>query len=256
MSALAQQSGKLLVSGRHMDGVVSRGSGLARQISDASTVYEAIRLISSAYSIDFVTYHLASTVVNEVDSPFVRTTYPESWVTKYLLSGYVRIDPVVKEGFERQLPFDWREIEITPDTLTFLEDARRHGVGAYGLSIPLVDKMGRRAILSFNADTSVERWNEIVTTYRGEWMSIAQVVHGKAVFELHGTHDPIPALTARERECLQWSALGKDYKEIALILSLSQHTTRSYLKSARTKLGCGTLNSATALAVKLRLITI
>lgn len=45
-------------------------------------------------------------------------------------------------------------------------------------------------------------------------------------------------LSPRELECLHWAALGKDYKDIAMILEISEHTTRSYLKSARVKLGC------------------
>ena len=156
----------------------------------------------------------------------------------------------------RQLPFDWRELDVTPEMLMFLEDAIRHGIGRFGFSIPISDKAGRRAILSFNSNVSAEDWEDMVGAHRSEWIDLAYLVHQMAVFELHGASDPIPALSPRERECLYWSALGKDYKDIALILGLSHHTTRSYIKSARTKLGCATISAAATLALKLRVITI
>ena len=39
--------------------------------------------------------------------PYIRLTYPASWIKRYLQMGYVDIDPVVREGFLRTLPFDW-----------------------------------------------------------------------------------------------------------------------------------------------------
>lgn len=229
---------------------------VACRLSETNTVTDALVSIQSAYPVEFVTYHLANTVVAAVDAPFVRTTYPEKWVSRYLLNGYVAIDPIVREGFLRQLPFDWRELEISTSTMAFLNDALRHGVGRSGLSIPIADKVGRRAILSFNSSVSAMDWDGVVSAYRTDWIDIAHMVHKKAIFELHGSEDPIPALSARERECLHWSALGKDYKDIALILGISSHTTRSYIKSARSKLGCATISAAAALALKLRLIAI
>ena len=107
-----------------------------------------------------------------------------------------------------------------------------------------------------NSNASAEDWEDLVDAHRSEWVDLADLVHQMAVFELHGASDPIPVLSPRERECLYWSALGKDYKDIALILGLSHHTTRSYIKSARTKLGCATISAAATLALKLRVITI
>jgi DNA-binding CsgD family transcriptional regulator len=231
-------------------------AGVERQLSEAKSVADALIVLQSAYEIGFITYHLASTVVGDIDAPFVRTTYPDAWVSRYLLSGHVRIDPVVREGFLRQLPFDWRELDVTPESLVFFDDASRHGVARNGFSIPVTDKVGRRAILSFNTNASAADWQNIVNRYRSDWLEVAHLVHRKAILELYGESDPIPALSPRERECLYWSALGKDYKDIALILGLSRHTTRSYIKSARTKLGCATISAAASLAVKLRIITI
>lgn len=223
------------------------------EIQAKASVSGALEIFQRSYGIDFVTYHLALTIADVVDTPFVRTTYPDFWVSRYLLNGYVKIDPILHAGLVRQMPFDWREVD-TPDAVRdFLIDAQRHGIGANGYSIPIVNK-SRRALLSLNSKRPNDEWSKIIAQCRSEWMELAFLIHQKAVFELHGEHDPVPHLGAREIECLHWAALGKDSKDTAAILGLSDHTTRSYLKSARFKLGCATISAATARAAQLRLI--
>lgn len=233
--------------------VRDRFQDLAREIHNAANVDDALRILETGYDIDFSTYHLALTVADVVDAPFVRTTYPDAWVARYLLRGYVKVDPIVREGLVRQMPFDWREVEVAPDARDFLLDAQQHGVGASGYSIPIVDKR-RRALFSLNSRKAAPEWSEMVQTYRHEWLDLAFVIHRKAVFELHGEHDPVPQLGSREKECLYWAALGKTNDEIAEILGLSIHTTQRYSMSARHKLGAASITSAASLAIQLRLI--
>jgi DNA-binding CsgD family transcriptional regulator len=223
------------------------------EINAAPNVESALLALSDAYRIDFSTYHLAQTIADVVDIPFVRTTYPSSWVARYLLRAYAKVDPILRNGIIRQLPFDWREVEIPPTALEFLADAQDHGVGANGYSIPVVDKT-RRALLSLNSRKTGDEWSAIVDRYREEWRELTLLIHHKAIFELLGEHDPVPQLSAREIECLHWTALGKDSIDIAVILKLSEHTTRSYTKSARHKLGGGSIAFTIARAMQLRLI--
>lgn len=222
-------------------------------IENAETVLSALDIFQSAYGIDHVTYHLSQTKADVFDAPFVKTTYDDKWIARYLLRGYVTIDPIVRQGFLRAMPFDWQEVEITDDAHEFLFDASRHGVGPHGFSIPVLDRT-RRALLSLNSHASQENWEEIVANSRAEWLELAHVIHRKAIIELYGQTDPIPTLSPRELECLHWSALGNDAKGISVILGLSEHTTRSYLKSARFKLGCLTTTAASAKAIQFRLI--
>lgn len=207
------------------------------------------------YGLSNVTYHLAQTVVGDVDSPFVRTTYPDPWVARYLLKGYVRVDPITREGFARSLPFDWGEVETSSLDEPFLIDAAKHGVGSQGYSIPITDKAKRRALLSVNSALPELGWRKLTARFLDEWVVLGQLVHRIAVAELYGERDPVPALSRREIECLHWTALGKDHKDIAVILSLSEHTVRDYTKSARLKLGCATLSAAATRASHLRIIS-
>lgn len=224
-------------------------------IARSRTVAEALRTMRDHYGLSNVTYHLAQTVVGDVDSPFVRTTYPDPWVARYLLKGYVRVDPITREGFARSLPFDWGEVETSSLDEPFLIDAAKHGVGSQGYSIPITDKAKRRALLSVNSALPELGWRKLTARFLDEWVVLGQLVHRIAVAELYGERDPVPALSRREIECLHWTALGKDHKDIAVILSLSEHTVRDYTKSARLKLGCATLSAAATRASHLRIIS-
>lgn len=205
------------------------------------------------YGFAHLTYHYAQTMIGKVDAPYVRTTYPPDWIARYLMKGYVTVDPIVKEGTLRSLPFLWSEVEPTAEAMDMLMDAMRYGLGANGYSIPVTDRMRRRALVSIN-DGSDDDWEAYVAIHRASWHDLAQSLHRKALHELFGEEDPAPALSPREIECLHWTALGKDWKAIAILLSISEHTARDYLKSARFKLNCATLSQAVSKAIKLRLI--
>jgi LuxR family transcriptional regulator, quorum-sensing system regulator CinR len=223
------------------------------RIDESGNVNDAIVAMRDVYGVSHLTYHHAQTVAGTIDAPFVRTTYPAEWVARYLLKGYVAIDPIVREGMQRSLPFLWSDVEATPEAGDMLADAVRHGLGPYGYSIPITDRARRRALLSIN-DTSRPDWPDYVASHREGWSELAHAIHRKALFELYGEHDPAPPLSPREIECLHWTALGKDAKAIAILLSISDHTARDYLKSARFKLNCATLSQAVTKAIKLRMI--
>lgn len=223
------------------------------EVQEADCVQDALQIFHLAYGVDFSTYHLAFTMVDIVDTPYVRTTYNAAWISRYLLRDYVKVDPVLREGLIRQLPFDWREVDVPPAAHEFLLEAQDHGIGANGYSIPIIDK-SRRALVSLNSRKPGDDWSSAVAQYREEWLGLAFLIHHKAIFELYGKHDPVPRLSVRELECLHWSALGKDSIDIAVILKLSEHTTRAYIKSARNKLGGGSITYTIARAMQLRLI--
>jgi DNA-binding CsgD family transcriptional regulator len=79
-------------------------------------------------------------------------------------------------------------------------------------------------------------------------------MHLKSLAELYGESEELPQLSPRESECLRWTAQGKAHTEIAIILGLSEHTVRDYLKVARAKLDSVSLAQAVAKAGSMGLI--
>jgi len=62
-------------------------------------------------------------------------------------------------------------------------------------------------------------------------------------------------LSRNERNCLVWSACGKTSGEIAIILSLSEHTVNHYFSIAATKLKANNRTHAAAKAIRMGLIS-
>ncbi len=63
-----------------------------------------------------------------------------------------------------------------------------------------------------------------------------------------------PALTARETECLRWTAEGKTAWEVGRILQISERTANWHLQAASHKLGCANKIQAVVKAIRIGLL--
>lgn len=240
------------------EGALQDGSSIFEQLFESIVASNEVEPVvfgfRDAYGLSHATLHLAQTVSESAGMPYLRTTYPPEWVSRYIVKGYVKVDPVVKLGFQRALPFDWAELEATEEAQELMTESTKYGLGVSGYSIPVIDKSGRRSLFSVNSNHSAEEWMAFTDRHKQDWAELAHLLHKKAIFELYGERDPAPQLGPRELECLRWAAQGKDYRDIAMILQISDHTARGYLKSARHKLDCANLSQAVAKAIKLGMI--
>jgi DNA-binding CsgD family transcriptional regulator len=186
---------------------------------------------------------------------YIHQTYPASWIKRCLEMGYGEINPVLREGFRRTVPFEWTQLTFTsPAEAAFRADALAHGIGPHGYAMPVSSKHGYRGLFVVSCSQSDETWAQFLRKTQAELIQIANQLHSRAVIEVFGQDGP--HLTAREIECLRWTALGKDAPEIAATLKLSVHTTRDYLKMAHYKLGCSSSAQAVAKAIRLGLLTL
>lgn len=224
-------------------------------VDESEGVQEAISRICELYELHHSVFHLGQTQVDTLDRPFVKTTYPDAWVSRYLLKGYVNVDPVAREGFMRMLPFDWQDLEYGEEQAEMMQDSIQFDVGYSGYSVPVIDRQARRSLFSVTSKLTGKEWKDFLDMNAPDLQEVAHRVHRRALKELFGEVDPMPPLGPREIECLTWTARGKDYAVIADILGLSGHTVRGYLKSARFKLECATLPQAVAKAVSMKIIT-
>jgi DNA-binding CsgD family transcriptional regulator len=220
------------------------------------TVQSAIQRIADVYQVDYVTLHLFRSGEDAQNKPYVRTNYPDSWVSRYLLNDYVRIDPVLHMAEQVAGPFCWSTITPEGDQIEMMEQAAKYGLGQTGFSVRHVDAIGRRSVLSFNARDARggKTWEPHLAEMREGLIQLAHQLHHMALDEIYVDGNALPQLTPREIECLMWTAKGKAHTDIAVILGLSEHTIRGYLKDARMKLDCVTLAQAVSKASALGLI--
>ena len=220
------------------------------------TVQDAIQRIADSYQVDFVTLHLFRSGEDAQNKPYVRTNYPDAWVSHYLLNDYVRIDPILQMAEQIAGPFCWSTITPQGQQIEMMEHAAKHGLGQTGFSVRHVDAIGRRSVLSFNAHDAKggTTWGPHLADMRDGLILLTHQIHHMALAEIYVDGHQLPQLSPREIECLKWTAKGKAHTDIALILDLSEHTVRGYLKDARLKLDCVTLAQAVSKAAALGLI--
>jgi LuxR family transcriptional regulator, quorum-sensing system regulator CinR len=206
-------------------------------------------------NVDHLVYVTSKFGGNPSADPYIRLTYPASWLARYLGMGYGDVDPILREGFQRTLPFEWSELDRSSGAeAAFLVDAAAHGVGPHGYSIPVLTKHGHRGLLAVSFSGCEEEWTRFLAATQSGLVQIANRLHRRVVADLFG--EDRPHLTPRELECLRWIAHGKGASEIAVILQISPHTTRDYLKSVHYKLDCVTSAQAVTKAVKLGLLVV
>ena len=203
-----------------------------------------------------MTLHLFRSGEDAQNKPFVRTNYPDAWVSHYLLNDYVRIDPVLQMAEQVAGPFCWSSITPLGEQQQMMAQAIEHGLGQTGFSVRHVDAIGRRSVLSFNAHDAkgANSWEPYLPEMRDGLIQLAHEIHHIALAEIYVDGEALPQLSPREMECLKWTAEGKTNTDIAVILHLSEHTVRGYLKDARMKLDCVTLAQAVSKASSLGLI--
>ena len=222
-------------------------------IESTPEIEMAIAKIRDLLNVNHIVYHTSRFGTSPSADPYIRLTYPASWIKRYLQMGYGDVDPVLREGFLRTLPFSWNELAIQGAAeAAFFSDAVAHGVGPYGFSIPVQSKHGHRALFSISFSRSEQEWIQFLATTKPALIQIASRLHHRVIGEVFG--EDRPHLTTRELECLRWIGLGKDTTEIAVILDISPYTAREYLKSARHKLDCVTSAQAVGKAAKLGLL--
>ncbi len=220
----------------------------------SNSIADAIAVLQECSAIDFVTFHLMNNVSAQMDNPFVRTTYPPEWVSFYLLNNLVGSDPILKAATAAKKPFVWSSLDLTGPEEAFLAKSKDFKIGQSGYSIPCVDELGRKSVLSLNSHLDEPEWRAFIDEKGDQLGLLASDLHMKGVSEAFAEAGDVPHLSPREYECLKWTSLGKSYSEIAIILSLSEHTIRSYLKMARVKLDSVTLAQAVTKATQMGLI--
>lgn len=211
-------------------------------------------MIDELFEHNFTTLQLITNPHQMLDNLFVRSTYPKDWIAEYLLNNFLKVDPVFKYIIEAKESVFWSEVPWTPATSQLFERAKSFGICESGYSYVYKDSVGIGSILSLNSDMEKEQWCDYIAKIIPMIEALAPVLHNKIVSEAYSTGIKSPQLTSREKECLHYSSIGKTNYEIGVILSISEHTVRGYIKTIRHKLDCVTVAQAVAKAIRLRII--
>ncbi|SRR5271166_3557772 len=176
-------------------------------------------------------------------------TYSSDWKRCYFVKQYVNTDPVIAYGRDAVVPFDWETlVGDDPAVHAFLDDAASHGVGRNGLSIPVRNRRGMYALVSFSGNQSRAEWARYKSDNIGKLRLLSVLIDSAANINSK-LPSPSVCLSRREEQCLIWAARGKTYQEIGEILELTFGSVKTHLDAARHKLHCLNLAHAVGVAV-------
>jgi LuxR family transcriptional regulator, quorum-sensing system regulator SinR len=121
-----------------------------------------------------------------------------------------------------------------------------------GISYPLLSQASHAASLSISIALAAGDMSAFLRSYGRDIQTLASIFHA-ALTESERPKAPDDGeaglITPREREVLRWSAAGKSYWEIAVILGISERTVRFFMSNARRKLDVVSNTQAVAEAV-------
>lgn len=177
--------------------------------------------------------------------------YPDAWVDHYWEQGHAGHDPVIAYCSQHITPIEWHRLSVDPDSpaARVMQEAADFGL-RNGISTPVHSPGGELGILSFATALAGEPAYELTRRARPYMQILAAHVHEATHRILDAAESDQPVrLTARETECLRWTADGKTSWEISLLLGMSERTVNFHLNNAMIKLDASNRQHAVAKAV-------
>ncbi|MEM9844672.1 MAG: autoinducer binding domain-containing protein [Pseudomonadota bacterium] len=214
----------------------------------------AILSLSGELDVEHVVYHSVSSSGDQ----YAVTTYEPEWVEHYLGSDYARIDPVVQACLRRFHPVDWKRLDWSGKaTRQFMHEAVDAGVGNQGFSIPIRGPSGQFALFTVSSKDNDDLWAKYTENHTRALILASHYVNQKALEIENGTDQAeLVSLSPRETDALTMLALGYNRAQAADSLSISEHTLRVYIESARFKLTAMNTTHAVARAMNQGLLRV
>ena len=216
-----------------------------------ATTLEALEAVVCDLRELFEVEHVAYLSVGSADRRYAALTYPAAWVQRYIAQGYARIDPVVQGCLRRFHPVDWKCLDWSGRTARdFWAEAVGAGVGNQGFTVPIHGPGGQFALFTVSDRVGDTEWGKFTNRNANDLILVAHFISQKA-FEFGQDRDaaPVKLLSRRENDAMTALARGLNRAQASEYLSISEHTLRVYLESARVKLGAANTLHAVARAL-------
>ena len=206
------------------------------------------RVAKDLYGIDSVEYLAANISLASRQMHYAHCTYSDIGVRHCISVRPVCVDPINELGLTAPEPIDW----------TLSDRPEDWGVGDEPrlLTFSLRPRFKETAIFGITAEFDVGEWEERKQAVIRELRILANYFHSH-VLRINGHNcDSEILMSARELDCLKWTAAGKTAWEASVILGISERTVRFHLNAAREKLECATTTQAVAKAIVNQLIDV
>lgn len=225
----------------------------------ARTDREALSVLDeflTAKGVEVWSYHitLEHLVKLNLEAGFIFHSFDPAWVERYRSRHYYEIDPIIAHSVQASAPYRWWDIgelvELSEAQKAYIADAKAHLTGGYG--VPVHGTHGTAAYFGIGAQT---RSLDFDMTELAILQLACHQTHARYL-QLHGAIEtPLPKLTPRETEVLQWVVKGKSNSVIAEVLGISEHTVDTLMRRIYRKFDVTDRTSAALRAVGAGLVS-
>lgn len=221
------------------------------KLQEVTTLLDLQKLVEDLrdiYDVDHAVYH----AINNSGDMFAALTYDPTWEPHYREQQYVTSDPVVRNSLKQFQPLNWKRLDwSTKHARQMYAEAVDAGIGNQGYSIPIRGPNGQFALFTVNGTNTDDEWATFLKDYGRDMLLVSHYLHQK-VMEIIDPDDltDTKELSPRERDALMLLGAGRSRGQVADQLSISEHTLRVYIDTARHKLGALNTTHAVALAMK------
>ncbi|MDD9978362.1 MAG: LuxR C-terminal-related transcriptional regulator, partial [Boseongicola sp.] len=126
-----------------------------------------------------------------------------------------------------------------------------------GFSVPIRGPSGQFALFSVSDNSNAQQWRLFTEENIRDLILVSHYINQKALEIERGTdHVPSASLSPRETDALTLLAMGYSRAQAAESLSISEHTLRVYIESARFKLSAMNTTHAVARALSQGLLIV
>lgn len=171
------------------------------------------------------------------------SNYPSTWAHRFSAKKYQFIDPIYKACQTRLTPFMWSDKQwraiLSVEQLNVLNEAAEVGLGD-GFSVPIHCTEG------FPASCSIVFGQEDLDPDSINTIHLMSIYLYESALRLKLDSSPYrrPILTTRQRECLEFAALGKSSWVISQLLNISESTVHFHFGMVLKRLRVATRTQA------------
>jgi DNA-binding CsgD family transcriptional regulator len=229
---------------------------IARIVNHASVAGERpegvafFRAAKELYGLATVTYFCANIPVFAPARHYAHCVYSDTCVRQFMSKGFIQLFAKADESKPTEGCLHGQGGHLPADHGGFSTEGRQ------SLVVRLRERHGETAVFGISVERGPAEWSEQKKTIARECRILANYFHGH-VLRMNGyDSEGDILLSARELDCLKWTAAGKTAWEASVILGISERTVRFHLNAAREKLKCATTTQAVAKAVGTQLIDV
>lgn len=222
-----------------------------------------IRALLRRYRFDSLSYFATRAVGGVLTAHLMWTTLPESWSVLYRREAFAGVDPRLARARGQIGPRLWDAGDYARDIRrrAFLSEAARYGVCS-GVAVALTDGAMNQVTVTFDRAESPIRAarREATLASVGDLTVTAIALHESVLkWRVGGGADGAPgapALTLRERDCLELAARGMTSADIGTKLCVAERTVNFHFSNIKTKLRAMNRPEAIARGIAMGLVTV